>query len=145
MIEEDGALVAHHRPLRQIAFERFEGLAGDRHLALLAALAADAQPALGAVEILQVEPVEFADAQAAAVEQFENRAVAHRVWAIEIVGGHPVDERVHLLRTVMTSGSVLGAFGVRTRRATLIDTTPSRTRKRNSPRTAASLRRMVTG
>ena len=45
---------------------------------------------------------------------------------------------------VITSGSFFGAFGVRTRRATLSGTTPSRSMKRNSPRTAASLRRMVT-
>ena len=42
----------------------------------------------------------------------------------------------------MTSGSFFGRFGVRTSRATLIGTTPSRSMNRKRPRTAASLRRM---
>ena len=52
MVEEDGAFVAHDRALVEIAIQRFGGLARQRHLTLLAALAAHAQPAFGAVEIV---------------------------------------------------------------------------------------------
>jgi hypothetical protein len=44
---------------------------------------------------------------------------------------------------VITSGSFLGAFGVRTSLAALTSITRSRSRKRNRLRTAASLRRML--
>ena len=44
----------------------------------------------------------------------------------------------------MTTGSDLGALGVRTNRATLVETTPSRVRNLNNERTEASLRRMLT-
>ena len=44
-----------------------------------------------------------------------------------------------------TMGTRLGAFGVRTRRATLVAIVPSRARKRNSERTTASFRRVETG
>src|SRR5271157_1157382 len=45
---------------------------------------------------------------------------------------------------VITSGSFWGALGVRTNRAKLTVTVPSRSRNLKRPRTAASLRRMVT-
>src|ERR1017187_4964469 len=45
---------------------------------------------------------------------------------------------------VITSGKLWGALGVRTRRAGFMGIRPSRERKRNSERTAASLRRMDT-
>lgn len=60
----------------EVAFERFGGLRGVGHEAFLAALAADAEPAFGAVEVFEVEADALADAEAAAVEKFEDGVVA---------------------------------------------------------------------
>ena len=106
--------------LGQVALQRFGGLAGQRHLALLAALAAHAHPALGAVEIVEVQPGQFADAHAAAVEQLEDGAVARRMRPLQLARGDTPSISALACSAVITSGSFLGALGVRTRRATLI-------------------------
>ncbi len=100
MVEKHGPLVARDRPLGEIPFERRGGLAGQRHLALLLALAAHAHPCLlrRAVEIVQIQPGQLADPQAAAIEDFEHGAVARRVRPLQLAGGHVIEQRVHLFR-----------------------------------------------
>ena len=111
MIQEDGALVAHDRALGQIAFQRVGGLPRQRHLPFFAAFAAHAQPALGAVDIVEVEPDQLADAHAAAVEQLEDGAVARRMRALQLARRDAVQQRVDLLGASCTSGSRLRRFG----------------------------------
>src|SRR5690349_22974249 len=65
MIEKQGHFAV--RALRKITIERFGGLPAEGHLALLAALPAHPQPTLGAVQIVQVEPYQFAHSQPATV------------------------------------------------------------------------------
>ncbi len=60
----------------EVKVERFGGFRGVGHEAFLAALAADAEPAFGAVEVFEVEADALADAEAAAVEEFEDGVVA---------------------------------------------------------------------
>ncbi len=60
----------------KVMVERFGGFRGVGHEAFLAALAADAEPAFGAVEVFEVEADALADAEAAAVEEFEDGVVA---------------------------------------------------------------------
>ena len=84
VIEEDGALLAHDGTFGEVALQGLGGLAGKRHLAFLFAFAADAEPAFGAVEIFEVEAGQFADADAAAVEQFEDGAVARGEGTLEL-------------------------------------------------------------
>src|ERR1017187_2070078 len=56
MVQEDGALLERRAPLRQVAVQGSGGLGGERHLALLFPLAAHADPALGAIDMLQIWP-----------------------------------------------------------------------------------------
>ena len=111
MVQEHGGLVAHHGPLGQVALQRLGGLAGHGHLALLAALAAHAQPALGAVQVFQVQPRQLADAHAAAVEQLEDGAVARRDAAAPACPPRTPSISALTCSGVITSGSFLGRFG----------------------------------
>ncbi len=128
MVEKHGVLAAHYGAVGEVALQGLGGFAGQRSLALLAAFAAHAQPALGAVQIFQVQSGQLADAQPAAVEELEDGAVAHRMRALQLAGSHAVDQRVGLLGGHHL-GQLLGALGVRSRRAVLIFTRPSRSRK----------------
>ena len=110
MVQEDGPLLGSRTPLRQVAVEGGGGLGSERHLALLLPLAAHADPALGPIDILEAQPHQFAHAQAAAIKKLENGAVAGRMRALELVGGHCVDQSVHLLRGHHV-GQGLGGFG----------------------------------
>ena len=127
----------------QIAFEGGGRLGAERHLPLFAAFAAHPQPALGEVDVFQVEPDQFADTQPATVEKLENGACRAPDRRSLQLACRDVDPAVVGLLGVMTVGSVLAAFGVRTRRAGLATDALSRTRKWKNDRTAASLRRMV--
>lgn len=60
----------------QVAFERDDGVLGQRDAALFAAFACYGEPALFEMQVVEVEGDEFGKAQAAAVKQFENGAVA---------------------------------------------------------------------
>ena len=127
--------------LRQVALQRGGGLRGKWHLALLLPLAAHADPALVAIDIFQIQPHQLADAQPAPVEELEDGAVARRMRALEPIRGHRVDESVRLLGGHHV-GQALGGFGRAHQPRRVHGDSPSRERKRNSERTAASLRRM---
>src|ERR1035438_5421507 len=91
VVEEDGGLLAHHGTLAEVALQRLGGFTGKRHLALLLAFTADAEPAGGAVDVLEVEACQFADADAATVEQLEESAVARGEGALEFAGGDAIE------------------------------------------------------
>ena len=126
MIQDDRALVAHDGTLVEIALQRVRGLARKRNLALLAALAAQAQPAFGAVDIVEIEPDQLADAHPAAVEQLEDGAVARRDADAPACPDATPSSSVLTCSAEGTSGSRFGALGVRTSRAVLSGITPSR-------------------
>src|ERR1039458_2285134 len=56
-------------PLRQVTIQGSGGLGSERPLALLFPLAAHPDQALGAIDILQIQPYQFAHANAAAIEK----------------------------------------------------------------------------
>ena len=85
VIHQQRALARLGGALRQIFFERRRRFLSIRHLALLAALAAHANPALAQIEVVEIEPHQFADAQAAAVQQLEQRDVALGMRPLELV------------------------------------------------------------
>ena len=97
MVQKNRAFVSHHGALGQVALQRAGGLAGQRHLAFFAPLAAHAQPSLGAIHIFQIQPGQLAHADAAAVEQLENGAVARRERALQLARRDAVNQRVDLL------------------------------------------------
>ena len=96
-----------------------------------------------AVDIVEVEPDQFADAHAAAVEQLEDGAVARGMRTLQFAGGDAVEQRVDLLRGHGPSGSRLRRFGSADQ-ARRIDRDHAFAHHENgrSSRTAASLRRM---
>ena len=143
VIHQQSALPGFGGADRQILFERRRGFRSVRHLPLLAALAAHANPVLGGIEIVQIQPDQFADAQAAAVQQLEQKQVALRIRALQAVRGDAFTS-VLVCSAVGTTGTRCGAFGVLTSRATFVGTVPSRSMNWNNERTAASLRRIVT-
>src|SRR5579863_10516242 len=81
----------------QIFFQCGGGFRAVGSLALLAAFTANEDPAFGHVEVGEIEADQFADAEAAAVEQLEQEEVAFGMWTVECVGGDTFDERVGLL------------------------------------------------
>src|SRR5260370_4570720 len=72
------ALVEIRPPARQVARQGLDGFASHRHDALLRALADAADDALLEIDARLVEAGGFADAQACAVEELDERLVAER-------------------------------------------------------------------
>jgi len=60
-------------------------------LALFSSFAADSQPALIAVDILEIEADQFADTESATVEEFENGDVAGGMRAVELPARHSIE------------------------------------------------------
>src|SRR5581483_3832794 len=67
-------------PPREVAAERFDRLAADRDDALLRALAEAADEPAVEVDRRLVEAERLADAEARAVQELDERAVAERAW-----------------------------------------------------------------
>src|SRR5438445_4993551 len=72
VIEKDRRFRGCSLALREIALERGFGFGAVGDLPFFSAFAANAQPALAAVDIVQVQAHQLADAQSAAVEEFED-------------------------------------------------------------------------
>ena len=146
VIEEHGGLVAARRgALGEVALQRGGGLgAGRAPGAPCGPCRARGASASARSMSSRLRPDQFADAQAAAVEQFEDGAVARRDTGARACprrrrrsGCWPARRSSPRAVSWAPSACAPGA-------ARLTATTPSRSRKRNSARTAASLRRMVT-
>src|SRR5581483_8425673 len=71
----------------EVSFESVGRFASERNLPLLAAFTAHADPALAKIEVLEIQARQFADAQAAAVEQLEDSDVTRRIGPLELLGG----------------------------------------------------------
>ena len=95
MVQKYGVLGA--RAGFKITVERCGRFASEGNLALLAALAAHANPAFAEIEIFQIQSHQFADAQAAAVQQFEDGQIARRIGPLEFIGCDAVHQGVGLL------------------------------------------------
>ena len=93
-----------------IMMDRLEGVIADRRDAFLFAFAANADEALGSVEIFNAQAAEFADAETAGINRFENGGVAEVNRAIDVFAfllrgfalfgefeDRRVEQRVHLL------------------------------------------------
>src|SRR5882724_2783303 len=91
VIEEDRRFRGFGFALREIAIERGFSFGAVRDLPLFSAFAANAQPALAAVDIFEVQAHQFAHTQPAAVEEFEYGHVARRMRPFELAGGHTVE------------------------------------------------------
>ena len=95
MVEEQRLFAAS--ALREISIERVRRLPAERNLPLFAPLAAYAQPSFAAVEIVEVQSDKLADADAAAVEQLQDRQIAGRMRPLEFARGDTIQQRVGLL------------------------------------------------
>src|SRR5258708_5676355 len=97
MVREQSLLARFHGTHGAILFERRGSSRAILNLPLLATFAAHANPLLPSIEILQIEPDEFADAQAAPVQQLENQTVAFGERPLQTVFGYRIDKVVGLL------------------------------------------------
>src|ERR1035437_2964698 len=94
----------------QVFFQCGGGLRAVGSLPLLAAFTPDENPALGHVEVGEIEADQFADAEAAAVVELEQEQVAFGMRAVERIGGDAFDQRIGLLGGGH-GGDALRAFG----------------------------------
>ena len=124
-----------------VAADRLGGRPSDRDDALLAALADAADEAVLEVDPGALEPDRLADAQAGAVEQLDERAIAE--VARGDAGGR-LDQALGLGRRER-AGSVRRRRGSSSAAAGFSVTAPRRTRWRKNERTAAVRRATVAG
>src|SRR5271168_2006816 len=96
MIDHQGAVAGLGGAYLQILVEGGRGLGSVGDLALLTAFAADANPAFGSVEIVEIQAGQFTDAEAAAVEELEEKQIALGVGAFQRIGSNAVDQCVGL-------------------------------------------------
>src|SRR5579863_8278039 len=85
MVQENSSFSHPRRTFEYVFRQRRRGFRRIRNQPFLATFAAYANPALAEIEILDVQSHQLADAQAAAVQQLEQREVALRMRPLESV------------------------------------------------------------
>ena len=110
VVDQQGSLGGFGGALGKIIFERGSGFRSVGDLPLLFSFAADANPALLEIEIVEIQADQFGDAQAAAVEQLEQEQVALGMRAVQLILSDAVDQRVGLFGSG-NQGDALGSFG----------------------------------